>query len=325
MIAVSSYGDASEELNFIITDAERIFYFDPIHWPVWKYEYDITIINNGSDANYIGVARCPDFISKPPPYDESYYLSWDSGEIKTVGFYYGWTYLEDVPVNRLVKIIITNYTDSSYETPKQSQTFFVYFDHANGPLISDIEDKIFNAPVNSVYFVPTGNIYDDSAMYAFYAYKKNPQNIAQWWDFYGDGEPKFTENIVAFGGRYANRMVRYFEDAGIALIGFVNNGTHLIFRRISDGAHIYAVDNSTYNADEKDYFVFQVYKDGDQYIFNEWGIHAEGTYAGGVCFIDIIYPNLQDYMDQYYIFSWTDSDNDDIPQAEEITLETSGS
>ena len=200
------------------------------------------------------------------------------------------------------------------------------------PSISDVENIIFNATAYSVYFVPTGNIYDDSAFYAFYSYKENPQVItsptqSSASDAYidVDGSPLFDGDIVTFGGRFANRLVAYYEDAGLAKIGFANNGTHRIFRRISDGTHVHAVDSSTYNESEKDYFVFQVYADGGRYILSEWGIRAPGTYAGGTCFIDIIYPNLQDYTDQFYIFSWTDTNNDDMPQPEEITLETSGS
>jgi len=116
--------------------------------------------------------------------------------------------------------------------------------------MSDVDTIIFGAPADSVYFVPTGNIYDDSAFYAFYAYVENPQIIASptqsaessaYLD--GDGSPLFSGHVVTFGGRYANRMVAHFEDAGLALVGFVNNGTHRIFRRISDGAHLYAVDS----------------------------------------------------------------------------------
>jgi len=198
--------------------------------------------------------------------------------------------------------------------------------------VGEVGDRIFNALENSVYYVPTGNIYDDSAFYAFYWYKTNPQIIAPptqssassaFLDV--DGSPLFTGDIVTFGGRYANRLVAYYEDAGVAKVGFLNNGTHRIFRRISDGEHLYAVDFSTYNESEKDYFVIQAYGDGARYVLSMWGIRAPGTYAGGTCFIDIVCPNIQDCTDQYYIFSWTDSNSDGMPQPDEITLETSGS
>jgi len=199
-------------------------------------------------------------------------------------------------------------------------------------LVSDLRCCILRADENMVYYVPTGNIYDDSAFYAFYNYKENPQVItaptqspesSAYLD--GDGSPLFDGDIVTFGGRFANRMVAHYEDTNAAIVGFLNNGTHRIFKRISDGSHLYAVDFSTYNETEKDYFVFQIYRDGDRHIFSVWGIRAPGTYAGGTCFIDIIHPNLHEYVKQYYVFSWTDSNNDDMPQQDEIALEASGS
>ncbi len=191
---------------------------------------------------------------------------------------------------------------------------------------------IFSAPTDSIYFIPTGNIYDDSTLYAFYAYKENPQiitpptqnpAISTYLD--EDGKPLFTGDIVTFGGRYANRMVSYYEDSGIAKVGYGNNETHHLFINISDDSHLYAVDLSTYNESEKDYFVFQIYKDGDRYVMSEWGISAQGTYAGGICFIDIILPNIESLTTQYYIFSWTDLNDDNMPQPGEIALETTDS
>lgn len=199
------------------------------------------------------------------------------------------------------------------------------------PSISDVEDKIFNAPDNSVYFVPTGDQRDDSVFYALYSFKDNPQLVtppsksptsSAYFD--EDGSPLFTGNVVTIGGRFTNRMVRYYEDAGIALVGYGRNETHHLFTRISDGSHLYSVEDSTYNATEKDYFVFQIYRDGDRYIFNEWGIGVGGTYAGGACFLDVIIPNIQDFTNQYYIYSWTDFNNDDMPQQEEIVPESTG-
>jgi len=197
--------------------------------------------------------------------------------------------------------------------------------------LRELKNNVLNAPSDSVYFVPTGNIYDDSALYSIYAYRTNPQVITSPTQsptssafLNPDGSPLFEGDIVTFGGRFANRLVAYYEDAGLAKISFVNNGTHRIFRRISDGSHVYAVDSSTYNSTEKDYFVFQAYTDEDRYIFSEWGINAEGTYAGGVCFIDHIWPNIENYDKSYYVFSWTDVNADGMSQREEITLETSG-
>jgi len=184
-------------------------------------------------------------------------------------------------------------------------------------LISDLRYFILHAETNSTYYVPTGNIYDNSALYAFYASEDNPQIVITPTQKSGstlyldeDGRPVFTRDIVTFGGRIANRMVRYFEDAGIALVGYENNGTHHLFTRVSDGSPLYAVDLSTYNESERDYFVFQLYKYRENYVLSEWGISAEGTYAGGACFIDIILPNLASFTDGCVIMEWEDTNRD---------------
>jgi parallel beta-helix repeat protein len=198
------------------------------------------------------------------------------------------------------------------------------------PLLSDLRCRVLRNPANSTVYVPTGNIYDDSTFYAFYAYKDAPQLVSAptqspsdlWLN--PDGSPKFEGDIITFGGRIANRMVAYYEDAGIAKVGYAYNGTHHLFTKIGDGSTILGVE-PTYNPAEKDYFVFQVYSDGDRLVLSEWGIHAEGTYAGGVCWIDVILPRLGTYTEGYHIFSWTDANGDGKPQPWEIQVEVSGS
>jgi len=288
--------------------------------PVDVFIYDINNDNNpdvvvgtGQFSNMLLWYEAP----KDPRNEfwKRHYIDWNVGAPISV-------FVEDIDQNGTPDVVVAAYTDDDV----------IWYSSTQVLGIDEYRRVIEPAPTDSVYYIPTGNIYDDSAFYAFYWYRENPQIITSptqspessaYLDV--DGSPLFDGDIVTFGGRFANRMVAYYEDAGIAKIGFANNGTHRIFRRISDGAHVFAVDSSTYNADEKDYFVFQTYNDGDRYVFSEWGFGAQGTYAGGACFIDIIYPSLQYYTNQYYIFSWTDSNNDDMPQPGEITLETSGS
>ena len=193
------------------------------------------------------------------------------------------------------------------------------------------QHMIFTADEHSFHYVPTGNSYDDAALCSFYVHTENRQIVthptqkpASDEHLEKDGRPLFTGDIVTFGGRFANRLVAYYEDAGIALVGYEKNGTHRIFTRISDGSPLYAIDNSTYDEAEKDYFVFQIYGDGDRYILSEWGIEGPGTYAGGVCFTSVVLPNIEDFSDQYYIYSWADINDDDMPQPNEIELLISG-
>jgi len=107
------------------------------------------------------------------------------------------------------------------------------------------------------------------------------------------------------------------------MIHFSENATHFAFIR---GATVaFAVDKSLYNWSRSDYFVMQVLHDGLRLAFLIWGISHTGTYASGLYFADAIYPNLTSYSEGYYIFKWTDLNNDGIQQSNEITVLTSGS
>lgn len=216
------------------------------------------------------------------------------------------------------------------------QTKITHLNQTNRELLEElnrqrVDHVIFTAPADSVYFVPTGNIFDDSIIYAFYSYVENPQIItaptqssesSKLLD--DDGSPLFTGHVVTFGGRSANRLVKFYEDAGIATVGFAWNGSHRIFKRLTDDEHLYSVDGATYNKTERDYFIFQNYKDRDRHVLSVWGFNAEGTFAAGLCFINEICPNLENYTNPFYIYSWTDLNSDDMPQRDEIVLETTG-
>ncbi len=199
------------------------------------------------------------------------------------------------------------------------------------PSISLVKDRILNAPSNSVYFIRTGNIWDDSAFYAFYAYKQNLQIIPPPTQSSGssayldvDGKPLFTGDIITFGGRFANKMIEYYEDQEIALIGYEWNQTHHLFVKLLNGSPAYAIEESARDPNSHDFFVIQIYSDGDRLVFSEWGIGARATYAGGICFIDLVWSSIEEYVNGYYIFSWTDLNGDGLPQTEEIALEASG-
>ncbi|MFP3952058.1 MAG: C1 family peptidase, partial [Candidatus Bathyarchaeia archaeon] len=212
----------------------------------------------------------------------------------------------------------------------------IWFNLTTTPLtpeaqIKTLKHRMLGAAPHTLNFVKTGNIYDDSTFYAFYALKTNPQNTpyktqsTNATDYDEEGKPMFDGDIITFGGRLANRLVGYYEDQGYATVGYKWNGTHRIFKSVSSGEHLYAVPDQGYNSSEKDYFVFQIYSDGERYIASLWGFAAEGTYAGGTCFTDIIWPDIEEYTNGYYIYSWADLNGDTMPQAQEMELEVTGS
>jgi len=193
--------------------------------------------------------------------------------------------------------------------------------------LSAVKSSIIEAAAGSVYFVRTGNIYDDSALGFFYSKCINTQNIILQTDpakiNQTTGRPLFTGNLVTFGGRFANKVTKYYEDRGLSMITFSQNSTHYIFARGSIVA--YAVAKSTYNFSREDFFVMQVLQEDSRLVFLIWGIEYTGTYASGICFADIVYPNLTSYNQGYYIFKWTDLDGNCVQTSNEITQIASGS
>jgi len=196
-----------------------------------------------------------------------------------------------------------------------------------GSFVKDVGTVILSASKNAVWFVKTGNIYDDSALGFFYSKCVNPQNIILQTDSskinQTTGRPILTGNLVTFGGRGANKITKYYEDQGLATVRFSMNSTHYMFMKGS--TVVYAAAISTYNYNSADYFVMQVLQDGSRMVFLIWGIAQTGTYASGICFADTVYPNLTSYNQSYYIFKWTDLDGNGIQTSNEITQIASGS
>jgi len=192
--------------------------------------------------------------------------------------------------------------------------------------LSQLPTAILNASARTVYFVRTGNMYDDSALGFVYAKCLNPQNIIIQTDSTKvnqvTGAPLFSGNVVLFGGRAANKIVKNYEDLAYALITFSANATHYRFMRGSTVVCSAAI--STYNFSKADYFAVQIYMDGTRFVFSMWGIERTGTYASGLYFADMIYPSLASYTQGYLVCKWTDLNNDGIQQSNEIAVLASG-
>ena len=186
---------------------------------------------------------------------------------------------------------------------------------------------IFGASTETVFFVGTGNIYDDSALGFYYSKCTNRQNIILQTNpariNQTTGQPLLTGIMVLFGGRLANKVTRYYEDHGLAMVHFSENSTHFAFMK--GATVVFAVAKPTYNYGRADYFVMQVLRDGSRMVFLIWGIAHTGTYASGIYFADVIYSNFVSYTESYYICKWTDLNNDGIQQSNEITVVASGS
>jgi hypothetical protein len=188
--------------------------------------------------------------------------------------------------------------------------------------------KIMQDPTQTVYYVRTGNIYDDSSLGFVYGKSTQVQNIISQNSTYinqTSGRPLISGDVVIFGGKYPNKVTKYYEREGFAVVWCDDNSTYYTFKRVDTGQVIFTVATSTYNQNVKDYFVIQAFKDGNRTVLCQWGIGALGTYASGLCFADLVWPHIADYGGSYYIYCWQDLNGDGIQDTNEISLITSGS
>jgi hypothetical protein len=198
----------------------------------------------------------------------------------------------------------------------------------NTPLIGmdQLSGAILQAATGTVYFIRTGNIFDDSTLGFVFSQCDNLQNIIIQTDSskinQTSGAPLFTSNVVLFGGYAASKVVNYYEGLGYAPIGFSMNSTHFMF--IQGSTVIYSALRSTYDRTKADYFVAQIYMDGPRTIFSLWGIAETGTYASGLYFSAVMHRDLGTYTQGYLICKWTDLNNDGIQTSNEITVVATG-
>ena len=220
-------------------------------------------------------------------------------------------------------------TQYSYYTPSLHDNLALRLSSIQPSSLQFLASEIMQDPAQTVYYVRTGNIYDDSALGFVYSKSAQAQIIIPQWNStclnQTTGRPLFSGDIVAFGGKYADIVTKYYENQSIARVWCDQNSTHYLVKRVDNGQIVYTVATSTYNPSVKDYFVIQAFKDGSRTVLTQWGISAQGTYASGLCFADLVWPHIADFGDSYYIYCWEDLNGDGIQTTNEMSLKASGS
>jgi hypothetical protein len=131
------------------------------------------------------------------------------------------------------------------------------------------------------------------------------------------------KTVLMFGGPNPHLCVRYLEQQGLTPVHFRADsdaaGTWVKFIETSTGTAKVNVLASNIDFEHEDYFLIESLFDanGNQ-VFISYGFDWKGTWAAGLL-IQTIYPNIQTYTNNYYIFHWTDTNGDGIPQTNEMT------
>jgi hypothetical protein len=131
------------------------------------------------------------------------------------------------------------------------------------------------------------------------------------------------ETALMFGGPNPNLCVRYLEQQRLTPLYFQADsdasGTWLKFVETSTGTAKVNVLASSMDFEHEDYFMVEALIDANSNrVFISYGFDWKGTWAAGM-YLKAIYPNIQTYTNSHYIIHWQDTNNDGIPQTNEMT------
>jgi len=206
--------------------------------------------------------------------------------------------------------------------------------------LAKLQDKLIDAPAYTVYFIfqdpktmsRPQSAFDVMSGGIVYGLCTNPQNqgfnTTQHW-LLPTGAINTTTihdaTIAMFGGTAVHVAVKYYvENAALTPVKEGWNSTHIWFANRTD-AVLAALPWTTVGMGHEDFFVIETFTEGNNIFLVMYGVDWLGTWAAGMYFKEVVYPNLATYTDNYYIFHWIDdSGQDGVPQASEITLHTSG-
>jgi hypothetical protein len=200
--------------------------------------------------------------------------------------------------------------------------------------IADMENLVFQAEDNHAYFVyadpyrmtravatydvAAGNIvYGKCTNTQNQAFDSNPQIVSQNEDDKGRLLLN-NQTVLMFGSRNPCWGVRYLEDKRLTPVYFQNDGTNIkLIENATDTAKVDRVLSSI-DFEHEDYFVLMACVDQNgNHVFINYGFEWKGTWAAGM-YLKAIYPNIQTYTNSYYIIHWQDTNNDGIPQTNEM-------
>ena len=124
------------------------------------------------------------------------------------------------------------------------------------------------------------------------------------------------ELLVLGGGPYFNKTAKFLENQRGTPV--YNGGTFptIQFIRSADDA---VISTSTFpeSTPSHDMIVIQIGREltTGTLALILYGFHPNGTRAAAWHFSHVMAPNLQDYTQAYYVYDWTDTNGDQVPNA----------
>lgn len=124
---------------------------------------------------------------------------------------------------------------------------------------------------------------------------------------------------VASGGGFGQKAVWYMNGAKNAPVYAIDDSVNIAFVRTSDNGTIVKTALSALTA-HHDYFLIYVAAEpvSGTLVFAVYGLYGPGTTAGAYYWKSVMAPAISSQSKQYYVFEWTDANNDGLPQTSEF-------
>lgn len=290
-----------------------VAYYEPEGVWVYNYVYDTWLyVDNESYENAWVDSDFMEFTVDPQILDIPYY---DPSEI----------YVE-----------IAWYCGVVVDNPYRQEESLVYSLREKLTTICDVLDNVFNALPERAMFVYANPYrmtrpvaaYDVIAGGIIYGLCSNTQrNIFDDMIVEGDGEHDpgslnitVSNNILmAFGGPLPNWLVKYYEYNNASLIKFAEMEDKYAFINTTSG-EIIAFLNKPVDFEHEDMFVIEVFSDNyNNTIIIFYGFEWRGTWASAIYLHYLIDENLLDTLSSsVVVFHWVDSNNNLMPEPDEI-------
>jgi C1A family cysteine protease len=135
-----------------------------------------------------------------------------------------------------------------------------------------------------------------------------------------NGSPiAINKTVVLFGGPCVNAPVNYYERERISPLYFRGiDGAFYWYK--ADGTQLVETGLTPAQVEAgQDMFVIESFVDDlDNNVYIVYGYGWKGTFAGGKFFKFVIYPDIESYINSYYVFKWVDSNGDGFVDLSEI-------